>query len=90
MLVPIRCFTCGYPIARFWDEYKRRVSNGEEPGNVLDSLGIKRYCCRRMFISTHEYMDEFLIYFRPQEVMETGIRQFYKETETKRTRRRES
>ncbi len=67
MLVPIRCFTCGYPIARFWDEYKKRVSSGEKPAEVLDSLGIKRYCCRRMFLSTFEYIDDFLIYAKVQE-----------------------
>ncbi|MDT7891196.1 MAG: DNA-directed RNA polymerase subunit N [Thermoproteota archaeon] len=90
MLVPVRCFTCGYPIARFWDEYKRRVSNGEQPGDVLDSLGIKRYCCRRMFLSTYEYIDEFLIYFRPQEVKEASVKQFREEAETRRRRRKES
>jgi DNA-directed RNA polymerase subunit N len=90
MLVPVRCFTCGYPIARFWDEYKRRVSNGEQPGDVLDSLGIKRYCCRRMFLSTYEYIDEFLIYFRPQEVKEASVKHFREEAETRRRRRKES
>jgi DNA-directed RNA polymerase subunit N len=90
MLVPVRCFTCGYPIARFWDEYKRRVSNGEQPEDVLDSLGIKRYCCRRMFLSTYEYIDEFLIYFRPQEVKEASVKQFREEAETRRRRRKES
>jgi DNA-directed RNA polymerase subunit N len=90
MLVPVRCFTCGYPIARFWDEYKRRVSNGEQPGDVLDSLGIKRYCCRRMFLSTYEYIDEFLIYFRPQEVKEASVKQFREEAEMRRRRRKES
>jgi len=43
-----------------WDEYKRRVDSGEDPSKVLDSLGIKRYCCRRMFISHAEIMDEVL------------------------------
>lgn len=70
MLVPIRCFTCGYPIAKFWDEYKRRVESGEAPGEVLDNLGIKRYCCRRMFLSTFEYADEFLMYYKPSEEKE--------------------
>jgi DNA-directed RNA polymerase subunit N len=32
----------------------------EEPSKVLDDLGINRYCCRRMFISHVEIIDEVL------------------------------
>ncbi|HEX55155.1 MAG: DNA-directed RNA polymerase subunit N [Candidatus Altiarchaeales archaeon] len=64
MIIPIRCFTCGKPIAQDWDEYNRRVSNGEEPGKVLDDLGYKRYCCRRMFLSHSEVIDEVMLYKR--------------------------
>lgn len=60
MMFPIRCFTCGALIADKWEEYKERVEAGEEPGKVLDSLGIKRYCCRRMFLSHHEIFDEVI------------------------------
>jgi len=58
MLFPIRCFTCGALIGDKWEEYERRVEAGEDPGKVLDDLGIKRYCCRRMFLSHYEYFDE--------------------------------
>lgn len=67
MLIPVRCFTCGAPISRYWDEYKRRVNSGEKPAEVLDSLGIKRYCCRRMFISAFEYIDEYLQFVKVRE-----------------------
>ncbi len=50
-MFPVRCFTCGAVIADKYGEYKKRVSNGESVKDVLDSLGIDRYCCRRMFIS---------------------------------------
>lgn len=60
MLIPIRCFTCGALIADKWDEYKSRVENGEEPGAVLDSLNVKRYCCRRMFLTHYEVFDEIV------------------------------
>jgi len=36
------------------------VKTGEDPGDVLDSLGIKRYCCRRMLLSHVEIIDEVL------------------------------
>ena len=57
-MFPIRCFTCGALIGDKWEEYERRVEAGEDPGKVLDDLGIKRYCCRRMFLSHYEYFDE--------------------------------
>jgi len=66
-MFPIRCFTCGALIADKWEEYIKRVKEGEDPGKVLDDLGIKRYCCRRMFISAVVYIDDVLKYERPVE-----------------------
>lgn len=61
MMIPIRCFSCGAVVADKWDEYDRRVNKDHEPaGKVLDDLGVKRYCCRRMFISNVELIDEFM------------------------------
>ncbi|WP_423792257.1 DNA-directed RNA polymerase subunit N [Methanocaldococcus indicus] len=51
MMFPIRCFSCGNVISEVFEEYKRRLLNGENPKDILDDLGIKKYCCRRMFIS---------------------------------------
>ncbi|RLG63530.1 DNA-directed RNA polymerase subunit N [archaeon] len=62
MIIPIRCFTCGAVIADKWEEYLRRVSQGEDPAKVLDDLGVERYCCRRMFLSHVELIDEILKY----------------------------
>lgn len=62
MLIPIRCFTCGKLLADKWEEYIKRVKNGENPAKVLDELGIKKYCCRRMMISHKEIIDEVLKY----------------------------
>ncbi|HDI06781.1 MAG TPA: DNA-directed RNA polymerase subunit N [Candidatus Bathyarchaeota archaeon] len=63
MIIPVRCFTCGKLIADKWEEFARRVRAGEDAGMVLDSLGIKRYCCRRMFLSHVEIIDEILKFF---------------------------
>ncbi|MCQ5376780.1 MAG: DNA-directed RNA polymerase subunit N [Candidatus Methanomethylicia archaeon] len=60
MIIPVRCFTCGKVIADKWDEFKAEVAKGENPAKVLDSLGIKRYCCRRMFLSHIELLEESL------------------------------
>ena len=44
MQIPIRCFTCGKPIAQYWDEYNKRVNAGEDPKKIMDDLGLERYC----------------------------------------------
>jgi DNA-directed RNA polymerase subunit N len=67
MIIPVRCFTCGKLIGDKWEEFARRVKSGEEPDQVLDSLGIKRYCCRRMLLSHVEVIDEVLQFYEVAE-----------------------
>lgn len=43
-----------------WEDYAKRVKAGETPQKILDEMGIKRYCCRRMYISHVDIIDEFL------------------------------
>ncbi len=50
MIIPVRCFSCGKPVAHLWEEYKERVENGEDKKKVLDDLGLKRFCCRQLFL----------------------------------------
>ena len=65
MIIPVRCFTCGSLIADKWEEFSRRVEAGEDPGKVLDSLGVKRYCCRRMLLSHVDLIKEVIHFTRP-------------------------
>ncbi len=58
MLIPVRCFSCGKVIAHLWDQYTERTKAGEDPGEVLTDLGIQRYCCRRMFVSHVDLIDD--------------------------------
>jgi DNA-directed RNA polymerase subunit N len=58
MMVPVRCFTCGNVIGRYWDEYRERTARGEKPRAILDSLGVTRYCCRRMLLTHVDLLDE--------------------------------
>lgn len=61
MMMPVRCFTCGKVVADKWEEYDKRVNKDhEDAAKVLDELGFPRYCCRRMFISNVELIDEFI------------------------------
>ncbi len=50
MIIPIRCFSCGKPIGQLWEEYKKRVAQGESSKKVLDELGMERFCCRAIFL----------------------------------------
>ena len=67
MIIPIRCMTCGKVLADKWNYYVENTKTEEEhniintnvknvkktkKGEVMDKLGLKRYCCRR-HILTH-------------------------------------
>lgn len=57
MIIPIRCFSCGKPIAHLWESYKERVQSGENSKEVMDSFGLQRFCCRSMFIGQTDLID---------------------------------
>lgn len=53
MIVPVRCFTCGKPIGGIFEKFQAAMDRGEQPGKVLDELGVDRYCCRALVL-THK------------------------------------
>ena len=62
MLIPIRCITCGKPLAHLWEKYKEKVDKGEKLGKVLDELGIKDMCCRTVFLGNVETLKNIAVY----------------------------
>ena len=62
-MIPIRCFTCGTLIGDKFAPFQSRVKEGEDPGKVLDDLGLRRYCCRRMLISSVDVIDQVLPFY---------------------------
>lgn len=56
MIIPIRCFSCGKPIAHVWEAYKHRVAQGEDPARILSDLGLDRYCCRAALLGNAELL----------------------------------
>jgi DNA-directed RNA polymerase subunit N len=69
VIIPVRCFTCGKIISdvyldykKRYEEYKRSINKGEKPEEtpqqILDSLGIDRYCCRRMILTHVDLIGE--------------------------------
>ncbi len=57
MIIPIRCYACGKPVAQLWADYQARIAKGEDRKKVLDELGLDRYCCRALFLGHIDLMD---------------------------------
>jgi DNA-directed RNA polymerase subunit N len=65
MMIPVRCFSCGQVVGDKWEEFNERVNvKKENPDKVLEDMGVKRYCCRRMLISHVELIDDIINYSR--------------------------
>jgi DNA-directed RNA polymerase subunit N len=69
MIIPVRCFTCGRVISdlyedfvKRYDDYKKAMETGEKPKEtpkqILDDLGLERYCCRRMLLTHVDLIGE--------------------------------
>lgn len=69
VIIPVRCFTCGKVVSQAYEEFRKRyeeyqkvIKSGEKPTEspkeILDSLGIDRFCCRRMIISHVDLIQE--------------------------------
>jgi DNA-directed RNA polymerase subunit N len=43
--------SCGKVVAQLWEKYNERIQSGEDPKKVLDDLGLKKYCCRSLFLT---------------------------------------
>ena len=63
VLIPVRCFTCGSLIADKMERYKEAIERGEDAGEILDVLGIKRYCCRRMLLTSVETIHQIVPFY---------------------------
>jgi DNA-directed RNA polymerase subunit N (RpoN/RPB10) len=50
MIIPVRCFSCGKPVGHLWEQYKKRIADGENSKKVLDELGVDKFCCRAIFL----------------------------------------
>jgi|TARA_B100001750_G_scaffold242006_1_gene254647 DNA-directed RNA polymerase subunit N len=63
VLVPVRCFTCGKLIADKYNDYQESIKAGKEPEKVLNELGIERYCCRRMLLTSVVTIDQLVPFY---------------------------
>ena len=58
MQFPVRCLSCGKVIGDKWEDFQGRVEDGEDKGEVLDDLGVEKYCCRTVFLTHVDSIDE--------------------------------
>jgi len=61
MSFPIRCFTCNKIISSFEEKYNQLIDSGSSKKDALDAIGMKRYCCRRMFLGHVNIIDQLLL-----------------------------
>ncbi len=57
MIIPIRCWSCGKPIAQFWEEFQERSKKGDSTKDIFDDCGLTRYCCRAMLLGHVDLID---------------------------------
>ncbi|OIO64898.1 DNA-directed RNA polymerase subunit N [Candidatus Woesearchaeota archaeon CG_4_10_14_0_2_um_filter_57_5] len=62
MIIPVRCFSCGKPVGHLWEEYKTRTKKGEDAKQVMDELGLERYCCRGLFLGHIDLIDTIALF----------------------------
>jgi DNA-directed RNA polymerase I, II, and III subunit RPABC5 len=71
VLFPIRCYTCNKVVGSLYKKYKELTADyGEKV--ALDTLGVKRYCCRRMFLTHVDVIDKIIAYKNPLLVQRTS------------------
>ena len=59
MQFPVRCLSCGKVIGDKWEEFQERTEEDDEAkGEVLDDLGVEKYCCRTIFLTHVDTIDE--------------------------------
>lgn len=64
-MFPVRCFTCGKITGKYEHKYNEKVKEGQNKAEILDELGMMRYCCRRMFLTYVNIVDKLLQYPEP-------------------------
>lgn len=62
MIIPIRCFTCGKVVGDKWEAYLNLLQTEYPEGEALDTLGLRRYCCRRMILAHVDLIEKLLNY----------------------------
>jgi len=89
----VRCFTCGKVIGAKWEKYRELYQRMEQNpttityDDVMNDLGITRWCCKRMFKTGVNVTEKILDYKQVHDVMATNPYVTYKTTTVEKTQR---
>jgi DNA-directed RNA polymerase subunit N len=50
--------SCGKVIGDKWEEFQEREEECEDKKEILDDLGVEKYCCRTIFLTHVDSMEE--------------------------------
>ncbi|RLJ03039.1 MAG: DNA-directed RNA polymerase subunit N [Candidatus Aenigmatarchaeota archaeon] len=64
MMIPVRCISCGKPVGHLWERYQEMIRKGVKPKKALDDLGLERYCCRSLFLTHVDVIDDVMKFKR--------------------------
>jgi len=62
MMIPVRCYTCNKVIGYLYEYYKILVEKNIKSEDIFNEIELKRYCCKRMFISHIDLIDKIINY----------------------------
>jgi DNA-directed RNA polymerase I, II, and III subunit RPABC5 len=62
MIIPVRCLTCSKVIGNKWGRYEKSLNAGINKHDALAIVGLRRYCCKRMFLGHVELIDKLILY----------------------------
>lgn len=83
-MFPIRCYTCNSMLAQLQCSYTHRVTTGEDPAVILDSMGVGMMCCRRMFLGYVDMTSCMLIHPRLDVDLDKSGSRLFKEVHFER------
>jgi len=63
MIIPIRCVSCGKPIAHLWEGFLEKTAHRTQNiKQALDELGLERACCRSVFLGHVDLIDDIAVF----------------------------
>lgn len=58
MLIPIKCFTCNFPISTKYKEYLKIKDKHSDANAIFKELRVKRYCCKKTLLTHVDIIDK--------------------------------
>jgi len=65
MIIPVRCIQCKMPVSCKYIQYKNMTKDmplDEDRESVFIKLRMKRDCCRQLFLTHVDIIDELILY----------------------------